>query len=290
MPRTEPYCSRPYPRVERYFDTEENCFGKLGFVEPIATRFSITRRCFLALGLLVPLEALSAERVRVGKVRFRVQREVGDDSLSFPARRYIHIHGNETTARVTLSQHIARRGGVAVFVEGGTRAIRVDRLTIDPNRMFSRQGAEASLRRLNPRAKDRDLSRALDRVEKDLPGLLTVLLPPPGGLLISIHNNSQGYNIQEEIPISERHHLPVPEEPNNFFLATDDRDYQAIAQGPFNAVLQKDPPTPDDGSLSRLCASRGIRYVNLEVLLGAAVRQSEMLAWLDNALPDVYGQ
>ncbi|MCW5962707.1 MAG: hypothetical protein KIT83_01610 [Bryobacterales bacterium] len=250
----------------------------------------MTRRQVLALVALVPLQAHSAERVRVGKTHFRVERGTATGAHAQVGRRYLHIHGNETTARVVLAKHVARRSGVAVFVEESTRTISVDGLIIDPNRMFSRVGAEASLRRLNPRIREAALSRALARLERELPALLRVVLPPAGGLLISIHNNSQGYNIQQEIPLSEQHHLPVPDEPNNFFLATDERDYVTLARGPFNAVLQMNPAGPDDGSLSRLCALRGIRYVNLEAILGAAERQHEMLVWLDDALPALYGK
>ncbi len=248
----------------------------------------ISRRQILALLALSPAPALGAERVRIGKVRFRVRAHRGKTGRADPLRRYVHIHGNETTARATLAEHLVLKGGTAIFVEGSTRAITVEGLMIDPNRMFGREGADASLRRLNPAAPEKDIAKALDRLQKDLPALLRVLLPPPGGLLISVHNNSQGYNIKEEIPLSEQHHMPVPSEPNNFFLATDPRDYAGIASGPYNAVLQQHPSTPDDGSLSRLCAAQRIRYVNLEVILGSAVRQREMLAWLDDALPPAY--
>jgi xanthine/CO dehydrogenase XdhC/CoxF family maturation factor len=240
---------------------------------------SLSRRRLLGLLALLPFKAGAASRVRVGSARFDVV------PLGEGHRRYIHIHGNETTARTVLRMHVEQRGGQAVFVQGGTRAIRVERLLIDPNRMFSRTGAEASLHRLNLGADENRIERALARIERDVPALLEAVLPQHDELLISIHNNSQGYNIQEEIPHSDAHHLPVPDEPNNFFLATDPRDYAILAEGPFNAVLQHRAEGPDDGSLSRLCTARGIRYVNLEVLLGQAERQGEMLTWLDDALP-----
>jgi hypothetical protein len=46
-------------------------------------------------------------------------------------------------------------------------------------------------------------------------------------------------------------------------------------------VLQQHAPKQDDGSLSRLAAARGVRYVNLEVELGNADRQQEMMRWLE---------
>ena len=52
-------------------------------------------------------------------------------------------------------------------------------------------------------------------------------------------------------------------------------------------MLQKKAPPADDGSLSRLAATRGVRYVNIEVALGQSARQKEMLDWLEWVLPEV---
>ncbi len=231
----------------------------------------------LPLGTL-PLSA--APTLRVGDARFRAAR------VKNAPRRFIHIHGNEATARQVLQDYLKHDGaGDALLVQGKTRNVKVEKLLIDPNRMFSHEGASANLRRLNPSATDAAIQKVLHRLDRDLPALLTALLPRAGALVFSMHNNSQGYSIQTEIPISEKHHLPVPGEPNNFFLVTDPEDYQLFESGPYNAVLQSKPPDPDDGSLSRLCASRGIRYVNLEAKLGEYDRQLEMLAWADRILP-----
>lgn len=238
-----------------------------------------TRRAFLSLVALFPQVACGERTLKVGDARFRVFAR-GNSS-----RRYIHIHGNESTARVALADHVRNRKGVSFFISGDLRTITVNGLLIDPNRMFSRVGATASLRRLNPNAATPEIDQALATLDRDLPPLLSQLLPPTGGLLISVHNNSQGYNIQTEIPISEAHHLPKPDAPNDFFLATDPRDFEILAKSPYNAVLQSKPATEDDGSLSRLCAARGIRYVNLECYAGRLNIQREMLAWLDRALP-----
>jgi hypothetical protein len=45
-------------------------------------------------------------------------------------------------------------------------------------------------------------------------------------------------------------------------------------------VLQNLAPKEDDGSLSRLAARRGLRYVNIEAAHGNFQKQSEMLDWL----------
>ena len=68
-------------------------------------------------------------------------------------------------------------------------------------------------------------------------------------------------------------------------LCTDPADYAILAQSAYNVVLQHNKPEADDGSLSHLAARRGVRYLNLEVRLGDADRQMEMLRWANGSLP-----
>ena len=233
----------------------------------------------MALVAVPPQMSCGQRRIAVGDARFRVVERGASP------RRYIRIHGNEQTARRALAEHMRNRDGRAFFVEGDVRMVTVGGLTIDPNRMFSPIGARASIQRLNHGVTAESVAASLAVLDRDLPALLHALLPPSGGLLISVHNNSEGYNIRTEIPISEARHLPEPGVPNDFFLLTDARDFEVVKGSPYNAVLQTKPSTEDDGSLSRLCAARGVRYVNLECFAGRLARQREMLRWVDEALP-----
>ena len=62
-------------------------------------------------------------------------------------------------------------------------------------------------------------------------------------------------------------------------------DYRSLAASGFNAVLQNQPHGDDDGSLSRLAARLGIRYLNIETPLGQFAKQTKMIAWADANLP-----
>jgi hypothetical protein len=214
-------------------------------------------------------------RIALGGARFRIVRN------GRARRRYLVIHGNEETARAVLERHMLNHDGIAYIVEGHTRNVQVEGLTLDPNRMFSRAGAEASLRRLNSGAAEPALSRALDTLDRGREHLVRSLTPPRGGLCFALHNNSEGYSVEAEIPISDRTSIREPRNPRAFFLCTDPADFEALATSPYNAVLQQKPAASDDGSLSRLAAKRGFRYVNLEVALGQSDRQKEMVAWLE---------
>ena len=200
-------------------------------------------------------------------------------------RRYLLIHGNEETARTVLEAHLETHLGNAYLVTGHERYVALDSGKLDPNRMFSREGAEKNLRSLNPDWSPEKIESALNTLDRGRPNLLQHLFPPPGGRLVALHNNSDSYSVKDEIPISDETSIRQPDNPHAFFLCTNPQDYAALAKSPYNVVWQWRAPKEDDGSLSRLSALRGVRYINLEVHLGEAERQKEMLDWMEKALP-----
>ena len=105
-------------------------------------------------------------------------------------------------------------------------------------------------------------------------------------LLVALHNNSEEYSVNDEVPISDATSIREPSNPHAFYLCTDPNDFMLLAQSSYNVVLQQKKPETDDGSLSRLAAARNVRYVNLEVRMGNSDRQMEMLRWLDWMLPE----
>ncbi|HEY3444452.1 MAG TPA: hypothetical protein VGK29_27120 [Paludibaculum sp.] len=201
-------------------------------------------------------------------------------------RSYLRIHGNEETAREALLAHLAKYPGPALIVNGRRRNVLVAGGALDPNRMFTREGAEKSYRRLNPKWGPAEIEKALNWLDEERPRLLARLLPRKGGLLVSVHNNSEGYSVEDELAISDRTHLPRRDEPHQFFLATAESDFKKLAQGRYNVVLQSGRKGEEDGSLSRTCSRLGVRYVNLEVGAGKLAVQIEMLGFLEKALPE----
>jgi len=200
-------------------------------------------------------------------------------------RRYLLIHGDEQTAREVLREHMKTHPGIAHLVMSEERLVPVPGGKIDPNRLWSREGAEKNLKRVNPEWTEAQITAELDRLYKERGKLIDAILPPEDGLLIAVHNNARGYSVNEEVPISDAVSLKQKDSPHEFFLATDESDFRIIATGPYNVVLQAKAPPEDDGSLSRLMARRRLRYVNLECALGKKERQAEMLEWLERNLP-----
>ena len=102
---------------------------------------------------------------------------------------------------------------------------------------------------------------------------------------MALHNNSEGYTVAEEQPLSDAVSIREPANPHAFYLCTDPADFRILSASGYNAVLQHAKPATDDGSLSRVAAARNLRYVNVEVGVGHPARQKEMLDWLEWVLP-----
>lgn len=225
---------------------------------------------------LLPLAA--CRKTSVGGIQFRKLSRGGRD------RHYLHVHGNETTARQLLEEHMKSAKGTAFLVRSEKRMVPLGALEIDPNRMFSRAGAESNLRRVNRSLSEAALQNAVMKLERDRWAFARRVLPPPGGLLIALHNNSAGYSVEDEVPLSDEVSLADRAHPHEFMLVTRADDFAIMKRSPFNVVLQAQAE-PDDGSMSRLCARLGIRYVNIEAGQGQYERQKQMLEWLEANLP-----
>lgn len=196
-------------------------------------------------------------------------------------RTFLWIHGNEQTAAEVLDQHMKDNTGRAFFVQSKERNVPFLGGKIDPNRMWSRAGAEKNLKSLNPSWTPEQINKALNKLDKDRQGFLKRLLPSPGRVLVALHNNGPSYSVKDEVPISDLVAMNDPDHPDEFMLCTMRPDFDLLAGGPYNVVLQQEAPKEDDGSLSRLCAARKVRYVNVEAAMGNAEAQRKMLDWVE---------
>jgi hypothetical protein len=218
-------------------------------------------------------------RIHLAGASFRIVKHGNDN------RRYIWIHGDERTAHDVLRDHMHRAEGVAFLIENNIRNVHVTGGLLDPNRMFSRAGAERNLKTLNPSWNPSQIGHALDALDKDRPEFIGKLLPAkPGELIVALHNNGPGYSVKDEVSISDKVALNDSSHPDEFMLCTMPEDFEKLSKGKYNVLLQHTAPPDDDGSLSRLCAARNIRYVNIEAAHGNAAAQRAMLEWLETAI------
>jgi len=202
-------------------------------------------------------------------------------------RRYLHIHGNEETAREVLNLHMETHSGIAYLIDNQDRYVSIEGAKIDPNRLFSRVGAEKSLRGQNPRISPDRLEAVLAFLDHHREDLVRHLQPQRGDLLFALHNNRE-YSVTEEIEQSDEVSIPQKDHPREFFLCTDARDFALLKTSPYNVVYQNRKPSEDDGSLSRVAAKRNFRYVNLECAIGQLEAQKERVQWLEDHLPHTF--
>jgi hypothetical protein len=233
-----------------------------------------SRREFLMAGGILALFE-RPDHVKMAGISFRIVRR------GKSPHRYLLIHGNETTARDVVMEQVNVHGGTALLIQSETRYVPLQGGRIDPNRMFSYEGATKNLRSLNPNWSEAQIANGALALQKDRHKFLDAIRPPKGGRIVALHNNSNGYSVESEVAISDQTSLKDAKNPHEFFLCTDPRDFNILAGSPFNVVLQNTAPKDDDGSLSRLAAKLGIRYINLECALGKIERQRELLGWLE---------
>lgn len=200
-------------------------------------------------------------------------------------------HENENVVNAYAAQKVKEHGGwFAVLRQKGTRHIilkfEADRFELDPNRMFTKRGAQNSIKKLNPGISDEDLDKAVARAVR----LGAFVLAQMGGvrdnqLIVAIHNNTNGYDndgsggigtvsmkrYQKRLEGGARYILELNHsdgDEDDFFFITHRGDFALMKQAGFNIVLQHPQvahiPEEDDGSLSVLAEIKGGRYINVE--------------------------
>ena len=194
--------------------------------------------------------------------------------------RYIWLHGDEQTAKMVLEEHIRSFSGKAFFIKCDEREVPFESTKIDPNRIFSREGSRAALRKFKPGWNARAFKTALDNLDYERDYFLVELFPENKGLLIALHNNFRGYNIKEELSKSRLSSIKRGQNPRDFIICTQESDYRKLEMGPYNLVLQDQLRTKDDGSLSWAALRDDIRYINIETRLGWLSKQRKMLKFV----------
>ena len=205
---------------------------------------------------------------------------------------FISLHDDELTAVEAAKRILATHGGLLLQIENNSERnirFRLGRqfYRVDPNRLFSKEGITKSLQQFGKTS-----PRAIDEVEK-LGKRLIRLIPEEAKCVIALHNNSPGlFSVTEYAEGNKRSgdskkvYINADEDPDDFFLTTDNHIYQKLADQGFNTILQDNKNCTDDGSLSVYCGKRNIRYVNCETEHGKSVQYYTMIKTLLSVLAD----
>lgn len=198
---------------------------------------------------------------------------------------YIWLHGDEQTAKMALEYHMKKNNGKAYFIKNELREVNFFGGLLDPNRIFSSIGAQKNIQKYNPNWTAIKKKESLAIIDKDRKIFLQTIFPKNEKLLIAVHNNYKGYNINRELAISDSVSVKKNQNLRDFYLCTNRNDFEILAMSPFNVVLQESPSSEDDGSLSWAALKSGVRYINIETRLGWLSVQKNMLSYIEENLP-----
>ena len=202
-------------------------------------------------------------------------------------------HENEHVSNEYVAQQIAEHGGkFLVLRQHGNRLISFDinkeKVSIDPNRMFTDLGIKSSIKKKNPKLNIN--SETFRSAVKRAKSLGQFIISQLGGLnqsntWVAIHNNTQGYRGDKKQGIGDvsinsyQHKLDnganylinvtqLTGDEDDLFFVTQQGDFNAMQANQWNAVLQNPLVTSDieedDGSLSVYAQMNNIRYINIE--------------------------
>jgi hypothetical protein len=194
----------------------------------------------------------------------------------------INLHDNEFTSVKAAMSVLREKGGTLIRIQNMRRRqvsfnLADRKYTIDPNRMFSRQGIQASLESNGITSKD-----AIHAVESFASNVLS-LIPENTTTIVALHNNTENeFSVKSYLPGNEygtdakevyRH---PRQDDDNFILTTDSSIYREMAKE-YNSILQDNLNVRKDGSLSVYYGELGKKYVNIETEHGRTRDYARML-------------
>jgi hypothetical protein len=196
---------------------------------------------------------------------------------------FINLHDDEVTSVDAAKRVLEEYGGVLIEVENNAKRnihFKLDRYfyKVDPNRIFSEEGIKKSLEQLG-----RASGKAVDEAEK-LGQRIIQLIPEEAKCIIALHNNTPDFfSVTEYTPGNKRSvdcrkvFINTEQDPDDFFLTTDNSLYEKLADKGYNTILQDNNHCTDDGSLSVYCGKKNIRYVNCETEHGKTEQYYDMM-------------
>lgn len=194
----------------------------------------------------------------------------------------INLHDNESTSVSAATSVLEETGGTLIKIENNNERLIRFRLkghnyVFDPNRMFSKKGIAASLKKTGRSKTEAVL--AIDRFAKQVLNMI-----PESDWLIALHNNTDGnYSVNSYLP---GHEYDVDaldvikqedQDEDDIIFTTDSTLFKKAGELGFNSILQDNINANQDGSLSVFYGNMGRRYVNIETETGKEELYRKML-------------
>lgn len=203
---------------------------------------------------------------------------------------FINMHDDEVTSVQAAKWILEEQGGMLIEIENNSQRnirFRIGQYSyrVDPNRIFSKEGAEKSLEELG-----RTSVKAVEEATKFGKRILE-LIPGKCKYVVALHNNTPGLfsaleytSGNKRAAESKKVYINPAQDTDDFFLTTDNSLYEKLADKGYNAILQDNMNCTEDGSLSVYCGKKNIRYVNCETEHGKTELYAAMLKSLLSVL------
>ena len=215
---------------------------------------------------------------------------IGLDSIRFIIRNptdsqgviYFNMHDNENTAVAAADSIVSQHGGRFIELKHkGKRWLEIKTIDktsfcFDPNRIFTDLGIYKTLRTCL------SYSSQNQKLVKYFAEFITDSLLTKPKIIIAIHNNVNGYSINEYLEKglykhnADKTHVNKDLSVHDFYLVNDSKHFDYFQQLNYNVVLLS-KNADDDGSLSVYCQQKNIPYINVEAKEGHFQEQYKML-------------
>ena len=207
-----------------------------------------------------------------------------DSSITF-----LNLHENEQ-ASVMAAKEVLAKHALFSLTELKARHTRFLQFSykgrdyaVDPNRIFTTQGAEATLHKNSHYLSEEHFKEALLQVRQFAQNL-TESFVDNKRMVVALHNNTEGeplsiisYKSGDQQKNTAAVHMNLRHDPDDFFLTTEKRFYRFLKAKGFNVVLQDNDNVEDDGSLSVYAGKKKIPYINIEAQINHQAEQEEMI-------------
>jgi hypothetical protein len=192
------------------------------------------------------------------------------------------MHDNENTAVAAADSIVSQHGGRFIELKHkGKRWLEIKTIDkssfcFDPNRIFTDLGIYKTLRTCL------SYSSQNQKLVKNFSQFITDSLLYEPKLIIALHNNVNGYSINEYLEKGLYRHnadktfVNKDLSPHDFYLVNDSIHFDYFQRLNYNVVLLS-KNADDDGSLSVFCQQKKIPYINVEAKEGHFQEQYKML-------------
>ncbi len=255
------------------------------------------RRIWIGICMLLLMVSACAQRPDVERKKLALGETDVWVELSYygqpRAITAINVHDDECSSVEAAREWLSENGGLLIRIEnGGERLLKFtigrQQYKVDPNRIYSKEGAAKSLDRFGEVSGE--AVEAAYRFGRDL----LALVPGQTKCMVALHNNTEGglsvhtYRQGGDGEMDTKEVIHMPErDPDDFFLTTDSVMYQRLAAAGYNAVWQHNEEVREDGSMSVYYGRRGeMVYVNCETEHGHVEQCGKMLREIEKALKE----